>query len=256
MPRRRVTSAKIRRLSGKRIAGKSAFAIEIKNDLDAAVKATIKVYTNKAKPIMRAAFEQILLNMENRYWSVFKGTGSRRGINIPASVRSASKITFNPDGIVIQIADEEKLDKLTQLPPTVSEGKVYSLFSLLREGWGKRGGKRQDNYVLYMLTSTLDFNRPHNRGGRVAPYPDLVRKVRAGRPVAGTREGYILPLIGRMYVFVKHPGFVGYDWIQKAANENFGEDRKVFNDALKEISKMASKEFNKKRSKFMTITRK
>lgn len=257
MPRRLVSSAKLKRLGGRRIAGKSFVAVEIKNNMFAAAKAAIRVYRHKAKAIMRQAYEQILANMEARFLSVFRGVGTRHGMNIPASVRATSKISFNPDGFVIQIGDMDRLEKITQLPPTVSSGRRYSLFSLLREGWGRRGGKRPDNYLIYMLTSTLDYNRPHNRVGRVAPYPDLVRKVKAGRPLeGGSHEGYFLPLTGRMYVFVKHPGFRGFDWVRRTSTANFGEDTKIFNDAVKEVATMASKEFNKKRSQFVTVKRK
>jgi hypothetical protein len=231
----------------------SKLSIEIRNNIGAAVEASIYVYTKKSKPIMNAAYEQILTNMERRYLDVFSGVGSRKGMNIPASVRAASKITFNPDGVIMTIADKDRLDNITRLSPTVSEGKVYSLFSLLREGWGRRGGKRPDDYILYMITSTVGYNQKNT--GRVAPYPDLVNRVRRGIPVGGSREGYILPAIGRIFVFAKHPGFKGYDWIQKAAGENFAEDRKVFRDAVERISLMATKAFNKKHSKFVTITR-
>jgi hypothetical protein len=256
MPRRIISSGKLRRLGGRRIAGKSFVAIEIKNNIAAGVQAVIKVYTKEAKPIMKQAYEQILANMEARFLSVFRGVGTRHGMNIPASVRATSKITFNPDGIVIQIGDMDRLEKITQLPPTVSAGKRYNLFSLLREGWGRRGGSRPDNYLIYMLTSTIDRNRPHNRVSRIAPYPDLVRKVRTGRSLeGGTHEGYFLPLTGRMYVFVKHPGFRGYDWIRRTSTANFGEDTKVFSDAVRKVAKMASEAFNKKRTKFVTVKR-
>ena len=256
MARRFVKSGKLKRLGGRRIAGKSFVAIEIKNNMFAAAKAAVRVYRHKAKAIMRQAYEQILANMETRFLNVFRGAGSRHGMNIPASVRATSKITFTPQGFEIQIGDVDRLEKITQLPPTVSRGKRYNLFSLLREGWGRRGGKRPDNYLIYMLTSTVDRNRPHMRLGRVAPYPDLVRKVKSGRPLGGDHEGYFLPLTGRMYVFVKHPGFKGYDWVRRTSTANFGEDTKVFNDAVKEVAKLASAAFNKKRSKFVTVKRK
>ncbi len=210
--------------------------VVIKNNLVGAIKAFEKSFKSvKARQILNIAKEKILSNMDRRYNESFMGVGSRRGLNVPQAVRDASRVSINQKAkeFSIFIADEDRVELLTQLPNTRSSSKQFSLFTLLREGWGKKGGKGGDNYALFVMIDGKIF----------PPTSSALSQVRRGTLIStsNTKEIYN---IGGMAMIVKHPGFKGRDWIL-FHGEGYGEDQKVFKKAARDVMKHAAGKFNK-----------
>lgn len=218
--------------------------IRISTNLHKAAKNTIKEVKRKdtSRRAINKAKKEILAQMEDRYLSEFSGVGSRRGINIIAAMRSASWILLRKDSFSIKIADPSRMDQSTELPPTKSEGKIYNLWSLLREGWGQAGGKRPDRYVLYVRTP----------GGIAPPKPSLLSKIYSGTEIS--TDLYKVPFeeggsYGTLYYLVRHPGYEGYDWILHLDNQPYKEDIAIFNRAMKQVAKILGNKFNKSGAK-------
>ncbi len=186
------------------------------------------------RPIFEEVKNQILDNAEKRFLSAFRGVGSRRGVNVLQAMRNASGLRVTKDKITIDIARKNEMDMATRLPPTKAEGRTYTLWSLLREGWGRRGGKRPDDYVLAVYISGL---------GVVPPKMNFVRAIE-NEGIQEGRNRY--NFYGTIHILMKHPGMKGRDWLT-VVGRPYDEDFEILSKGAKKVVRSINKSFNSTR---------
>jgi len=212
-----------------------AFAnLKIKDRFLAMLRAADTVMVDRvAKPVFEIAKDRILDIVERRYTTSF---GVKKGgPDVVAAFRSedASYVVSKGKTVQIYIAQPDAMNLKTKLPATKATGKGYTLWSLLREGWGRRGGTRPDNYVLAIKVP----------GGISAPYPDLLRQVYAGRTLSRSATHATHEVDGIPHTLIKHPGFVGIDWLTQQGKA-YSEDLAIVFAAQKNVTKKVAKAFS------------
>jgi len=203
----------------------------------------------KTFSLFQKALDDILVNMSHRYYMDFAGVGAKKKINVVEAMRNSSKVCLTNNNVTISVADPEKMDRLTMLPPTKSEGKIYHLWSLLREGWGKAGGKRNDSYVLYVII---------NGAAKIPPYRSVLREVENGVEIKRNLFMVQGTIYGNknyttLYKLVKHPGFKGRDWITTLNNLPYSEDLYIFNKAIEDAVGILGNMFSKDKSELVLM---
>ncbi len=184
------------------------------------------------RPIFEEIKNKILDNTERRFLSSFRGVGSRRGVNVLQAMRNSSGLRVTKHKVTIEIARKDEMDRATRLPPTKAEGRVYNLWSLLREGWGRKGGKRPDDYVLAVYIAGL---------GVVPPKMNFVRAIEnEGIQSGRNRYNYY----GTIHILMKHPGMKGRDWLT-VVGRPYNEDLELLNKGAERVVRSVSKSFNK-----------
>lgn len=164
--------------------------------------------------------KKLLNNSARRYRSKFNTP--KKGPDVSMAIKNSgySVIRDTRGSLTILLVDEDKLDELTKLKPTVVKGEVYNLWRLLSAGWGEigsgvkerghKGNLTKNEYPLYVLIQDVALQKT---SGRVPPYPDVL-----------TLEDKIVN--GFLYTVVRHPGFRGRWWFLKRGGLLYAEDEK------------------------------
>lgn len=202
---------------------------------DLAAKRSVEGATKRE---LTLAKDKILNNIESRFRGSFGEKGKGPDIMAATRSRAASSVIVKGSVMEIQIARPGPMSSRTQLPPTVSEGKTYSLWSLLREGWGRRGGKRPDNYVLAVWIPSQ---------GMSAPYPSLMGELYSrGRKQGDDRYTLWDSNAGRavFHLLIRHPGFRGIDWLTNNGVA-YSEDKAIVLEAQKKLLRSIGRSVSK-----------
>lgn len=148
---------------------------------------------------IRKGASNVQRNVIQRFKRVFPNRD--RGPDVARAIKdSGFEVFLDAKGdVTVAMFDEDKLDLLTALKPTIVTGEVYSLWRLLSAGFGMKGSGREERghigpkkstpYPLYVFlqNSGVMF-------GRFPPYPEL------------------LELEGQGVFVVRHSGFGGRRW--------------------------------------------
>lgn len=194
--------------------------IDIKNDnLFKSIKQFKKELTSNSGGLqssLKFVGNELLKRAASRYSIRFPRRKRPPGPDVKRAILSSGvQIVQDKSGdTTLFLFDEGVLDRLTKLPPTVVDKRVYSLWRLLSGGWGPLGSSdksrgslgltRTTPYPLYVFVQNIFFrNTDINQSeativnARRPPYPELLAKEGEG-----------------VYV-VRHPGFKGREWFLK-----------------------------------------
>lgn len=208
------------------------FEIKTKNDFNRIIDAINLMKHDLTQPdgLLRQTVDEIRAGLIKQNISRYQREFPNRqegGPDIISALKHAGSIVEQlPDhDLVLAMFDEEALDRLTRLPPTIVTKSTFSLWRLLRAGFGMLGShdpnkghigrKLKEPYINYILA--LQWSSLFQETGVKVhpPWPDLVE-------MASFRSGLLV---------IRKKGFEGRDWFLKNGNL-FLEDRRLIEAKL------------------------